>query len=246
LPTPAIISAPNHKYHTFSISDFVLSTSDASVPDLSVDDVYITSVTSDEEENGKGDGNTVDDIFIVDCQTVQLRAERSGNGNGRVYTINLAVEDLVGNVGTSSFQVHVPKDKSGKGVIDDGPVYEVLSGCAAPGNFPKVAESSENSISNVPSDFMLKQNYPNPFNPSTTISYDIPQLLDGEIAVKVSVYNILGQKVAELFNGTVETGTHSVKWNGLDQQGNALPTGIYIYQITSEHFIQSRKMMYLK
>ena len=93
---------------------------------------------------------------------------------------------------------------------------------------------------------MLKQNYPNPFNPSTTISYDIPQLVDKKVAVKVSVYNILGQKVTELFNGNAEPGTHSIKWNGLDQQGKAVPAGIYIYQITSEFFTQSKKMMYLK
>ncbi|MGH7451409.1 MAG: hypothetical protein ACRENG_08710, partial [bacterium] len=72
----------------------------------------IVSVTSDEPENGNNDGNTTDDIVIVDCQTVQLRAERVENGNGRVYTITVAAEDQSGNVGTATFQVQVPTSQS--------------------------------------------------------------------------------------------------------------------------------------
>ena len=93
--------------------------------DLTIDDVYITSVSSDEEEdaNGNGDGKTLNDIVIESfCSSVDLRKERNGNGNGRVYTINLAVYDENGNIGTATCQVHVPHSNN-KPAIDDGLAY---------------------------------------------------------------------------------------------------------------------------
>jgi hypothetical protein len=90
---------------------------------VDIDDIVITSVSSDEPEDaqGKGDGNTVDDIVIVDSQTVELRAERQGGGNGRVYTINFGVTDTSGNTETGSCTVWVLHDQSGDTAVDDGP-----------------------------------------------------------------------------------------------------------------------------
>jgi hypothetical protein len=90
--------------------------------DVDIDDIFITSVSSDEPENAKGggDGNTCDDIVIVDSQTVKLRAERQGGGNGRVYTINFEVTDSSDNTAIGYFQVSVPHNKK-SAAIDDGP-----------------------------------------------------------------------------------------------------------------------------
>ena len=117
---------PNHKYQTINLAQVVESVSD-NVDDLSVADVVITRVTSDEPENGVGDGNTTDDIVLEGCQTVKLRAERSGRGDGRVYTVELAVRDAAGNVGTASYQVEVPKGRK-DGAVDSGAAYSV-TGC---------------------------------------------------------------------------------------------------------------------
>jgi hypothetical protein len=68
-------------------------------------------------------------VIASDCNSVQLRAEREGGGNGRVYTIHMSLTDLSGNVGTATFQVHVPHDQGGDPAIDDGPVYIVVGGC---------------------------------------------------------------------------------------------------------------------
>ena len=116
-----VLWPPNHKYHTIEITDFVISVTDICDSDVDVDDVIITSVSSDEPEDvkGGGDGNTLDDIVIVDEQTVDLRAERQGSGNGRVYTINFKVTDKSENTATGSFQVSVPHDKKSD-AIDDG------------------------------------------------------------------------------------------------------------------------------
>jgi hypothetical protein len=85
-------------------------------------------VTSDEVENGTGDGNTLNDIAIAsDCKSVQLRAERSGTGNGRVYTITFLVRDASGKTSTATAQVVVPHNP-GETPVDSGPNYTV-NGC---------------------------------------------------------------------------------------------------------------------
>lgn len=66
------------------------------------------SVTSNEPDNGRGDGNTVDDIVIIDDYEFKLRAERSGLGTGRIYTITYEVTDNCGNTATASAEVSVP------------------------------------------------------------------------------------------------------------------------------------------
>ncbi len=121
---------PNHQYRTVNITDIVASVTDScSSGTLGISSVVISKVTSDESENGNGDGNTLNDIIIAaDCKSVQLRSERNGGGDGRVYTITLKVTDAVGNVGTATFKVYVPKNP-GQAVVEGAPLYTVNSNC---------------------------------------------------------------------------------------------------------------------
>jgi hypothetical protein len=89
----------------------------------------------------------------------------------------------------------------------------------------------------LPVHFILSQNYPNPFNPVTTIKYSIPDA--GK--VELSVYNSLGERVAELVNGFQNAGNYLVQFNA-----SALASGVYFYRITSGDFIQTKKLMLLK
>ena len=90
----------------------------------------IASVSSDEPDNSGGDGNTINDIVIAgDCKSVQLRSERMGGGNGRVYTITFKVTDSSGNVSTATAKVTVPHSQNGAAAVDDGPAHTVLSSC---------------------------------------------------------------------------------------------------------------------
>ena len=121
---------PNHNYRNFTNADFISSVSD-NCDSLSVNDVYITKVTSDEAEESLtlGDGLTFNDMVIAaDCKSVQLRAERVNSGNGRVYTIHFKLVDSSGNVTTGTAKVHSPKNQN-NGTIDDGPMYTVTSTC---------------------------------------------------------------------------------------------------------------------
>ena len=127
---------PDHKYQTIKVSDLVLSVSDNcnSTP-LSVSNVLITRVTSDEPENiNSGDGNTWNDMVIAaDSKSVQLRAERDGNKNGRVYWVHMMVTDSAGNVGTVKARVNVPKSQgNGGSAVDSGPAYQVCVGACPP------------------------------------------------------------------------------------------------------------------
>lgn len=71
----------------------------------------IVSITSSEPDNGSGDGNTVEDIVITGDLTANLRAERSGQGSGRVYTVTIETTDAAGNVTSSTTTVSVPKSQ---------------------------------------------------------------------------------------------------------------------------------------
>lgn len=122
---------PNHKYHTINVSDLVSGASDSCDSSVNLSKVVIEKVSSDEAVNDDGDGNTVDDILIAaNCKSVQLRAERSGSRNGRVYTITFKVTDASGKVGRATAKVTVPKSQGSGGVaVDDGPSYTVNGGC---------------------------------------------------------------------------------------------------------------------
>jgi hypothetical protein len=119
---------PNHDYHTFTPANFISSVSD-NCDSLSVNDVQIISATSDEVENGPGDGTTFNDIVIAaDCKSIQLRAERQNNGNGRIYTITFRLKDTSGNVTTGTAKVYAPKNQ-GETPGNDGPHYTVTGVC---------------------------------------------------------------------------------------------------------------------
>ena len=118
---------PNHKYHTFGVTNFVTGVND-NCDTISVSAVVIVKVTSDEVENGNGDGNTLKDIVIApDCMSVQLRSEREGNSNGRVYRIYFSVTDASGNVGTASATV-VVQHNPGETAVEGLPQYTVYCG----------------------------------------------------------------------------------------------------------------------
>jgi hypothetical protein len=120
---------PDHTYRSISVTDFVASASDNCDASVDINDVYITKITSDEAEDGAGDGNTLNDIVIAaDCKTAQLRSERSVLGNGRVYTITFKVVDSAGNFTTATATVTV-RTSPGNPAVDSGVVYTVNSVC---------------------------------------------------------------------------------------------------------------------
>jgi hypothetical protein len=94
----------------------------------------------------------------------------------------------------------------------------------------------------LPVEYALYQNYPNPFNPETRIKFAVPVAGD----VKIVIYDLLGQEVRTLFASHVERGTREVTWDGLDNRGAKVSTGMYLYRMTAGSFVQARKMLLMK
>jgi len=94
----------------------------------------------------------------------------------------------------------------------------------------------------IPDVFALHQNFPNPFNPVTNIRFDVPK--DG--LVQIAIYNVLGQKVHTLVNQSMKAGYHSAIWNGTNDQGKPLASGMYIYQIQAKGFTAVKKLVLMK
>jgi len=95
---------------------------------------------------------------------------------------------------------------------------------------------------NIPSGFKLYQNYPNPFNPVTTITFDVPEETD----ITIKVYNILGEEIVTITQRKYKPGIYNVNWDGRNENGLKVSSGIYIYKMYSGNFVQSRKMLYVR
>ncbi len=109
--------------------------------------------------------------------------------------------------------------------------------------FGRVATEIEDDIViNLPTKFELFQNYPNPFNPTTEIQFTIPYKSN----VTINIINIAGQKVRILSNQEYSTGNHTVTWDGKDDNGNQLSSGIYLYRLVTDNITLRKKMVLLK
>ncbi|MBT3227465.1 MAG: T9SS type A sorting domain-containing protein [Candidatus Marinimicrobia bacterium] len=94
----------------------------------------------------------------------------------------------------------------------------------------------------IPQRFRLANNYPNPFNPTTTISYSLPE----QSVVDLTVFDILGREVLTLQNTDQPKGNYQVYWNGMDQSGNQVSTGVYFARLQAREYNQTIKMVYLR
>jgi hypothetical protein len=117
----ATLWPPNHSMHAVAITDCVEAT------DICDDHVMVhfTYVTSDEPVDAMGDGHSAPDVVANGCDSVELRSERQGGGDGRVYRLGWRAEDHSGNVTTGECRVMVPHDQSGTAAVDSGEAYRV-------------------------------------------------------------------------------------------------------------------------
>jgi len=107
-------------------------------------------------------------------------------------------------------------------------------------------EDSQPAGSILPKAFSLSQNYPNPFNPSTTIAFDMPGVSGEKKHVEVTVYDIRGRRVKMLVDSDLEPGSHRLHWDGQNDRGEQVTSGIYLYTLKAGEEISTRKMTILK
>ena len=94
----------------------------------------------------------------------------------------------------------------------------------------------------LPNRYTLYQNYPNPFNPVTVLQYDLPELSN----VKLTIYDLAGRQVRSLLHETQAPGLKTIVWDARDEMGNKMGAGVYIYQLKTDNFIASKKMILVK
>jgi hypothetical protein len=192
----------------------------------------ITAITQDEPLSRGARGLLVADASGLGTATAHLCAKRAGSGNGRVYEIVFVVSDGRGGECTGRVNVCVPHDmgqgsanrgRDGhQGCFDDGQDYDATAGAQKAG--------------------LEAGNYPNPFNPSTTIRYTLP----AAGRVQLVLYNALGRRVRTLVDAEESAGMHTSWWDGRDEQGREVASGVYVYRLQSgaEQFTQ--RMLLLK
>ncbi len=134
-------------------------------------------------------------------------------------------------------------------IDDTNPTFELEEHCFGEHNtdanlpFPQsCAPLSIASLPGIPTSYALSQNYPNPFNPTTTINIALPEASN----VVLTIYNALGQEVRSLKTDYLNAGNYSVTWDGIDNAGNMIPSGLYIYTLTAGNHNFSKKMLMLK
>jgi len=150
----------------------------------------------------------------------------SVNGGGHIYSSSTNYK-LCGSAGQSV---------AGEAVG----TYHSYSGFWNPWVVATDVEEEKEAV--VPREFSLSQNYPNPFNPQTVIEYALPK----ESHVKITIYNVLGQKVRVLKDEIERAGYKRVVWDGRDDTGSEVASGIYFYRIMAGDFVTAKKMMMVK
>jgi subtilisin family serine protease len=172
-----------------------------------------------------------DSWFPLDVEKVS-----EGPSNyGILYSINLS--DLTAEDSSAyGIKIHI-EDQSGNAA------EWILDPAIKVGNFnipTIVTDNQEQAL--IPQKFALLQNYPNPFNPSTTMSFALPK----RERVKIKIYDILGREIRTLVNKTMQAGIKKVEWDGRDNKGNPVPTGIYFYKLEAGDFTDIKKMLMIK
>jgi hypothetical protein len=98
------------------------------------------------------------------------------------------------------------------------------------------------SNNSIPTHYFISKNFPNPFNPSTTIQYNIPHRAE----VRITIFDHQGREVIQLVNNIINAGVNFVEWNGRNQSGMEVSSGIYFYQVSWDDFVQSGKMLLVR
>ena len=190
----------------------------------------VTATYSDIQGGWAGTGNIDEDpLFVGTGDNPYSLLEDSpciDAGDPDTIGSNLLPWDIIGNIRIWD------GDGDGIAIIDMG-AYEY--------DAPPYVDVEDNVIIQTPEIF-LHQNYPNPFNPTTTINYSLKENSN----VSLNIYNIKGQKVKQLVSDQLSAGQHSVVWNGKDDSGKSVSSGIYLYKLKTVNFEKTKKMILIK
>tara|TARA_B100000287_G_scaffold225046_1_gene212376 strand:+ start:629 stop:2422 length:1794 start_codon:yes stop_codon:yes gene_type:complete len=149
--------------------------------------------------------------------------------------------------GISTALIDIPRREIAYNFLEEG--YEIIKESHVAydlklivGDENFILNTSQAILNGIPEKFSLSQNYPNPFNPVTRMDYTLPK----RSRVVISIYNVLGQEVKTIINREQEYGYHSITWDGIDNRGKQMSSGVYFARMNSESFSQTKKMLLVK
>jgi hypothetical protein len=158
-------------------------------------------------------------------------------GSGNIWKLTYQDGETVSN----EFLVSSGFPISSFGVDEENELY-ILNYSGSIYRFVNDIATSASAPENVINTFVMHQNYPNPFNPDTRISFSLHR----DLEIKLAIYDITGRQVALLAYGAFPAGNHEIDWNGLDESGNPVASGIYYYRLQTDRFVETRKMLLLR
>ncbi len=197
--------------------------------------------------------------FIAESVIIKSsESEMYMNSQGKIFGIELVIEssDIIFNENLDMDIIYNTKDGITHALIFGFDKQSIEAGeiklFDAPDGFEIVSSIFVNSLGSVattseeeyiqPDNFSLHQNYPNPFNPSTQISFE----LSSAQYVTLAVFDITGREIKTLSNGVLESGSHTFSWKGNDENGQLMPTGVYLYRLESAQKVATKKMVLMK
>ncbi|UCB51624.1 MAG: fibronectin type III domain-containing protein, partial [Candidatus Zixiibacteriota bacterium] len=215
----------------YRTEEFIGASSQVSgYPDLQADSLRVAQCSNGLELAGKVPGvGYIDSLMQGEVIYTFRSAYDTSGSEGKPVAFRLLGEDL--NLIFFDFPLYFIQEPQATELL-----HRALSDLGASTD---VEEDGESEI--IPL-FWLKQNYPNPFNSETIIEY----ALAAESRVRITVYNILGQRVKTLLDRVQPAGRHNLTWNGENERGDAVSSGIYFYRIEAGEFKNTRRMLFLK
>ena len=213
------------------------------MPALPVMDSYVAVRT---EINGNGDFDYESDIRSLEESNGVWNIKLISEGISGPYTFSMkSNNDLP--TGLDFALLDIPNKNVIRNVLSESiTIQESLQNgydiTIVAGDEAYVNDMIMNILEAIPAEYSLSQNYPNPFNPTTKIDFTLPRSDD----VNVTIYNLVGQQIKVLVNSNLEYGYHTVTWNGLDQLGRPVASGVYFSELRTRNFRQTKKMLLLK
>ena len=179
------------------------------------------------------------DAFIlersIDQSNFQKIAEIPGHGNSTIQHVYTYTDNDVTNGMTYYYRL---ADRDYNGHLT---YHQVISAT------PMSGDHITRLNNQIPERFGLHPNYPNPFNPTTNIQFDLPAKSDGAYQLSLTIYDLNGRQIKQLLHGSYAPGSYRIQWDGTNDVGENVASGIYIYRlITTDGLSATRKMMLIR
>lgn len=184
--------------------------------------------------------NRLDQIYTIDPNTGHAKLLGATGFGVNVPGIGFGPEGVLYGINSANNFIRIDTTNAAGTLI--GPIGFTQATAFAMRTDSPTVSVNDGKVSALPEVYSLQQNYPNPFNPATTIAYHLPRASQ----VKLMVYNLAGQLVRILANAPQAAGRWQINWDGKDDAGNDVASGVYLYRLEAGNFAETKKMILMR